>query len=452
MNEKGYLGIDVSKGYADFLLLDQHKGVIEEGFQLQDNPEGRKQLQALIEQWFSRGMEELYCAVESTGGYEQGWYNFLKHLGRQKPLQVARLNAKGVKAVSEAALRRTITDEVSAENIAVYLITFPEKVPYAHLSSAGGEQRFTDARAHSGFIRMKQKQKVQLSNQLEKLLYQHFTELLVYCRHGMPLWLLRMLQKYPCAASVRRAGVAKLSAIKGISEAKAAALLSKAACATPGEQIRHLIAVTAHEILHCEEVLQQEKDYLTELFKEDDQVALLTTIKGLGKQSAVSLLIEIEDIQRFEGAKKLSAYFGVHPRFKQSGDGSWGAHLSKQGRSTPRAVLYMAALSAIRCNPLLKALYARRRAEGMNHYGAMGVLMHKLLRIIYGVLKNQTGFDAAVDEKNQNRSKEKQAQREEWEKETKKIKQQRKHRYQEAAQDAPISRRAAQKRKEQLAS
>lgn len=199
-------------------------------------------------------------------------------------------------------------------------------------------------------------------------------------------------------------------------------------------------------------MLQQEKDYLTELFKEDDQVALLTTIKGLGKQSAVSLLIEIEDIQRFEGAKKLSAYFGVHPRFKQSGDGSWGAHLSKQGRSTPRAVLYMAALSAIRCNPLLKALYARRRAEGMNHYGAMGVLMHKLLRIIYGVLKNQTGFDAAVDEKNQSRSKEKQAQREEWEKETKKIKQQRKHRYQEAAQDAPISRRAAQKRKEQLAS
>lgn len=454
MNEKGYLGIDVSKGYADFLLLDQHKGAMEEGFQLQDNPEGRKQLQSLIEQWFAQGMRELCCAVESTGGYEANWYSFLKNLGRQHPVKVARLNAKGVKAVSEAALRRTITDEVSAENIAVYLITFPEKVPYSHLTSAGGQEKYKDGRAHSGFIRMKQKQKVQLQNQLEKLLYQHFPEVLLYCRHGMPLWLLRMLQKYPCAAQVRKTGVAKLSALKGISEAKAAALLCKASASTHpcSEQIRHLIQITAREVLHCEEVLREEKDYLTDLFKEDAQVALLTSIKGLGEQSAVTLLIEIEDIARFDSAKKLTAYFGVHPRFKQSGDGTWGAHLSKQGRSTPRAVLYMAALSAIRCNPLLKALYARRRAEGMPHYGAMGVVMHKLLRIIYGVLKNQTDFDAAVDEKNQSRSKEKQVQREELEKETKKIKQQRKHRYQVAAQDAPLSRRAAQKRKEQLAS
>lgn len=454
MNPKGYLGIDVSKGYADFLLLDQHKQIIEEGFQLQDNPEGRKQLQTLIEQWFASGLQELFCAVESTGGYETNWYSFLTNLGRQKAVRVARLNAKGVKAVSEAALRRTITDGVSAENIAVYLITFPEKVPYSHLASSGGEQRFTDARAHTGFIRMKQKQKVQLQNQLEKLLYQHFAELLVYCRHGMPLWLLRMLQKYPCAAQVRKAGVAKLSAIKGISEAKAAALLSKASSSTHAcsEQIRHLIQVTAREILHHHEVIQQEKDYLTGLYKEDEQVRRLTTIGGMGVDSSVALLIEIEDIQRFDSAKKLSAYFGVHPRFKQSGDGTWGAHLSKQGRSTPRAVLYMAALAAIRCNPLLKALYARRRAGGMHHYQAMGVVMHKLLRIIYGMLKNQTDFDTAGDEKKQSRAQEKQAQREERENETKKIKQLRKHRYQVAAQDAPISRRAAQKRKEQLTS
>lgn len=162
MNEKGYLGIDVSKGYADFLLLDQHKGVMEEGFQLQDNAEGRKQLQSLIEQWFASGLQELFCAVESTGGYETNWYSFLRNLGRHRAVRVARLNAKGVKAVSEAALRRTITDEVSAENIAVYLITFPEKVAYSHLTSAGGEEKYKDARAHTSFIRMKQKQKVQL--------------------------------------------------------------------------------------------------------------------------------------------------------------------------------------------------------------------------------------------------------------------------------------------------
>ena len=41
----------------------------------------------------------------------------------------------------------------------------------------------------------------------------------------------------------------------------------------------------------------------------------------------------------------------------------------------------------------------------MNHYQAMGVVMHKLLRIVYGVLKTQTPYDPQVDQDNQQRSK-----------------------------------------------
>lgn len=76
--------------------LDEHKQVVEAGFQLQDNAAGRKQLQSLIEQWFASGLQELFCAVESTGGYETNWYSFLKNLGRHRAVRVARLNAKGV--------------------------------------------------------------------------------------------------------------------------------------------------------------------------------------------------------------------------------------------------------------------------------------------------------------------------------------------------------------------
>lgn len=57
-------------------------------------------------------------------------------------------------------------------------------------------------------------------------------------------------------------------------------------------------------------------------------------------------------------------------------------------------------LIRIRSNEILKKLYARFRAQGMNHYAAMGVVMHKLLRIIYGVLKSKKTFDAAIDPKN----------------------------------------------------
>ena len=88
----------------------------------------------------------------------------------------------------------------------------------------------------------------------------------------------------------------------------------------------------------------------------------------------------------------------------------------------------------------------------MKHYQAMGVVMHKLLRIIYGVLKNQTAFDEAIDQKNQSRAADKQQQTIELQKENKKSTEQKKHRYQSISLEAPISRRAAQKRKKQIAS
>jgi len=444
MKQKAFLGIDVSKGYADFLLLDEHKKVLEEGFQLEDNQKGRQRLKILIQEWFSKGITELYCGVESTGGYENNWYSHLKCLCAQMNIQVSRLNAKAVKAVSDATLKRTITDLVSAHNIACYLISFSEKVDYGRGTET--ETRFKEGRQHYSYIRMLGKQKVQLSNQLEKLLYQHFGEMLVYCRHGIPSWLLRMVSQYPSAESVVKAGMKKLTAIKGISADKARVLVEKSGVSVQliSRESRHIIAATSKEILHKLELIEKEKQYLAKMYEHEEAVKLITSIQCIGVDSAIALMLEIEDVNRFAVTKKITAYYGVNPTFKQSGDGTWGSHMSKKGRCEIRAILYMASLSGIRCNSILKPLYARYRAKGMKHYQAMGVVMHKLLRIIYGVLKNKTPFDPAIDEHNTIKAKEKQ--KEELKKE------QKKYRYQAVSTDAPLSNRAVQKRKKQIAS
>lgn len=457
MQTSGFLGIDVSKGYADFILLDPQQQVLEEGFQLHDNCEGRAQLRVLITAWFEKGLQHLYCGVESTGGYENNWYRLLKTLAQAKSnVHVARLNARAVKAVGDAVLRQTITDAVSAATIAQYLIRFADKVDYGTRCAATNPEAFQDARQHRNLISLQQKQKVQISNQLEKLLYQNFSELLVYCRHGVPTWLLRMLVKYSSAATVVKAGAAKLSLLKGISAQKAAALVQKATKSNhaTSAQLCHVISTTAKEILHKEQVIEQEKAYLRGLLQKNEAVQLLSSIVGVGVDSAIVMAVEIEEVSRFENAKKLCAYFGLNPKFKQSGDGTWGSHMSKQGRSEVRAVLYMVALSAIRFQPALKQLYKRRRAAGMKHYQVMGIIMHKLLRIMYGVLKNKTLFDAATDEKNQQQAAEKQKQNSEKAKENSKTVKQKKHRFQAIENtDAPISRRMEQKRKkEQTAS
>lgn len=453
MQKQGFLGIDVSKGYADFVLMDRDCRSIEETFQLSDTTHSRKHLMDLIAGWQKQGLKQLYCAVESTGGYENNWYCLLKGLQAAGGVWVARLNAKAIKSASEASLRRTVTDAVSAASIASFMVKFPEKVDYG-LEVFPISEQFKEGRQFITGISMWQKQKVQLSNQLEKLLYQHLSELLIYCRNGMQTWMLEMLIKYPSIAQLKKAGVAGLSKIKSVSKEKAQAILKKISESNPStsKSMQYLISTTAREVLHQRTLVETNKAYLNEMYKDDPSVELLTQIKGIGLDSAVSIVLEIEDVKRFASAKKIVAYFGLDPTFKQSGDGLWGNHLSKKGRGRMRSTLYMVALSAVRYNPMFTQLYARFRAKGMKHKQAAGVVMNKMLRVIYGVLKTGKAFDPQIDKKQQENAVQKQDTLKKQDQKDKRIAEEKRQRFQSELNSAPISGRNYKKRKKQLAS
>ena len=75
---KWYLGIDVSKGYADFVLLSDHLEKMEETFQLDDTRSGHEKLKSWLGSIFKRypGLQ-IDSAVESTGGFENNWYSLI---------------------------------------------------------------------------------------------------------------------------------------------------------------------------------------------------------------------------------------------------------------------------------------------------------------------------------------------------------------------------------------
>ena len=130
-----YLGIDVSKGYADFIILDSNKRIIEPNFQLDDTFEGHQKPFCFFKQFFKDHNDAVvYAALESTGGYENNWYHSLRKFQDTFNLKIARLNPKGVNYYSKAGLNRVITDKLAAINIAEYLITYPEKVSYQNQS------------------------------------------------------------------------------------------------------------------------------------------------------------------------------------------------------------------------------------------------------------------------------------------------------------------------------
>lgn len=446
----GYLGIDVSKGYADFALLSDKKKLLEQVFQLDDTQEGHAKLLNLLGDFKKRhNLDVINAVLESTGGYENNWLSYLKNEGHWLNIKMARINPFGVKHDGMASMERTTTDATSARRIAIYIMNHPEKANWEE----SGYDLMDSLRSMYNYIRTKVKQKVQLQNQLEKLLYTAFPEILKYMQEQLPKWLLYALEKYPTAAAMRNADLSSLIEIKGVSEEKAKKLIQKAEQSiswSDNPTLRQLISGYACDILNLIIQVEELKKSLEAQKEISLEIQILESFRGIGRYSAIGLMIEIENVSRFKSTKKISSFFGIHPKFKQSGDKIGGIKMSKQGSPEIRAVLYMVAKSAIIYDPHIRKIYDRFREQGMAYNQAMGVIMHKILRIIYGMLKSKTFYDPNYD-----RGKQQITAKYITEKNTRTMVETNglnKKRYQEMNIEAPISKRQLRKRKEHLTS
>ena len=248
-----FMGVDVSKGYADFIVIDQNKKVVEQNFQLDDTYNGHAELYEVVFNLFEQNPDlTLTAAVESTGGYENNWLAALANFQTQFNIRVTRLNPFGVNANSKAGLIRITTDPISARNIAEYLIAHPEKViPFS-------DDRFASYRKLWTFIRMLIKQKGQLLNQLESMLYLANPEILTFCKFKTPKWVLSLLEKYPTAQKLRTARLQSLTTIPYISADRAAQIKQMAAksiASASDHTTALIIKSTVGQILHLQDMI-----------------------------------------------------------------------------------------------------------------------------------------------------------------------------------------------------
>jgi transposase len=123
-------------------------------------------------------------------------------------------------------------------------------------------------------------------------------------------------------------------------------------------------------------------------------LALLTSIPAVGPRVGCSLLAILQS-HAFVSAEQRAAYVGLVPVERQSGTSLLGrARLSKAGPARVRAVLYMAAVVAIRYNPHVKSLYERLLARGKAKMAALGAAMRKLVHLCFGVIKTRKPYQA----------------------------------------------------------
>jgi transposase len=430
-----FLGIDASKGYSDFVMLNAKKQPVIENFQLDDTFEGHARLYELLRSFNQNHPEAtIYAAVESTGGYENNWFQSLLKFQGSLPIKTAHLNPLGVNYNQKADLKRNVTDKISAQNVAEYMIAHPEKVSYQHQDS------LASLRKQWGFITMLTKQSTQLLNQLESLVYNANPEILIYCKNDTPQWVFKLLTRYPTALRLSKAKVKSLARIPYVTAERAKLLVAtaKKSVASASDNVtEQIIVATVKQILHLKKIIETQTQTLANECK-IPEVELLKTFIGIGDYAAIGLMLQIQSVNRFSTSKKISSFFGVHPEYKKSGDGTWKYRMSKKGRKEGRRILFIVAMSAIQSNPLIRDVYNQAVERGMEKMAAMGLCMHKILRIIYGMLKHNKAFDPKIDLKNRHKKPLRQN----------KVRQDKDRRYQDFDSNAPISRRQKMKRKE----
>jgi transposase len=440
---KGFLGIDISKGYADFVLLSDEGKKLEETLQLDDTRSGHEKLHSwLLDVVSKHNLSELNCAMESTGGFEDNWYAGLSKWNESIPLKVARLNPVVVKNSARAELQINTTDSESARNIASYIRRFSDQVDYQIRDTY-----YSSYRTLHNHIHLVTKQKTQIINELKQLLYITFPELQRYCKQSIPNWVLSLLIQYPSAIKLSKAKPEKLAKIKSITIEKACKLIENAkqsVAARNSATDEFVITVLAKDLASKEESITALKKYLAENCK-GKETQLLESMKGIGSYSAASIMIQIEDIKRFASPKELVSYFGINPVIRESGDKRTVSRMSKKGKAAMRATLYMCANTAVLHDPHMKSIYARHRARGKAHRPALGAVMHKMLRVIWGVLTSGSPYNAEIDETNQSKNTRCPQDNTDAQITTKR-------RVQGFDQDAPISRLASKKRKAHVTS
>jgi transposase len=248
------------------------------------------------------------------------------------------------------------------------------------------------------------RQRTRLLNQLHHLLALTFPELALLTSDFAAGWVLELVHRYPTAPCLARATAADLAAIPYLPEAQVAPLLTHACtsiASLDGAATEELVRDQVRQLRDVGARQKRLENLLVAAYRALPAPNHLDSIPGIGAVTAAVLTAFILDIDRFGAPGQLVAYFGVLPIEAASGverDGQargprrWV--MSRRGNDLARRYLWMAALSALRCNPAVRALYARVVAKHPQQKAvAVGHAMRKLLHLVFAIWKGGRPFD-----------------------------------------------------------
>ncbi|MCB0942223.1 MAG: IS110 family transposase, partial [Mycobacterium sp.] len=123
-------------------------------------------------------------------------------------------------------------------------------------------------------------------------------------------------------------------------------------------------------------------------FRRHPLAEVITSLPGMGFRLGAEFLAAVGDPALIGSADQLAAWAGLAPVSKDSGKRTGRLHTPKRYSRRLRRVMYMSALTAIRCDPHSKVYYQRKRDEGKRPIPATLCLARRRTNVLYALIRD----------------------------------------------------------------
>lgn len=342
--------------------------------------------------------ESVLIGMESTACYHMNLFSFLTAIG----YSVVIINPLLISNFVKLQLRKTKTDKKDALVIAQFLLVNRESLSRTIVSSDIADLRDLTRQRESLVEQMSA-----IKRDMKRLLTITFPEL----EHITGIFtksMLRFLCHYPSAYAIRNAKRSKIAKVlipgsygKQTEESvNAIRKTAKISIGTTSSTKKLVLKQKASILIQLEEHLRELTNVLLELCQSrmQENLDILTSMKGIGDKSATTFLIEIgRDINQFESHKKLIAMAGIDPAIYQSGKTDRKGKISKRGNRHLRRVIWLMTIKVIQFNKRFKKYHLKRIKDGLPYKMAVMATAHKLIRVIFAMLSKKTLFKAEAN-------------------------------------------------------
>ena len=382
------LGIDIAKlNHVASCINSSTNEVIFSNFKFKNDFKG---FSALLDKIKSLDVKNLIIGLESTSHYGENLINFLF----KQHFKVALINPLQTSHLRKANIRDAKNDRLDSLNIARSLIF--GKLNFVSEKNIDCFSLKKLTRFRSNLIKQRSKAKIQLTSLLD-LLFPELQYLFKSKIHSKTIYTL--LKKYPSAdeiAALKDDEISNLlyASSKGHFKREKSIELKSLAKTTVGIKDTSVSLHVIQLIELIELFDRQIKDIVTKITDTVNKLdTKLLSVPGINIIACAIILGETNNFDNFSNATKLLAFAGLDPKIRESGNFSaTSCRMSKKGSPYLRYALIFTAWNAVRHSEKFNKYYCLKRSQSKSHYNALGHVAHKLVRVIFTLIKKDISY------------------------------------------------------------